>query len=206
MAHSIHVPDVPTRGPADHSVRDQIIAAAYDYFAHYGYDKTTVADLARAIGFSKAYIYRFFESKQAIGEAICASTTGRLFDEVQAAVDGGTTATEKMRLFTGTVTAAGLSLLFNESKLHAIAAHASTERWPPAAVYTDRLQRLIEAIIKEGRETGEFERKTPLDETTRAIFYAMMPFINPIFLERSQHLLPGAQQEVTALILRSLAP
>jgi len=29
-----------------------------------------VAGLAREIGFSKAYIYRFFESKQAIGEAI----------------------------------------------------------------------------------------------------------------------------------------
>lgn len=199
-------PESSSRGPTDHAVRDQIIAAAHDYFAHYGYEKTTVADLARAIGFSKAYIYRFFESKQSIGEAICLNTTGRLFDAVQAAVDTGQTATEKMRLFTSTVTAAGLDLLFNERKLHAIAAHASTENWPSASVYTDRLRRLIEAIIKEGRETGEFERKTPLDETTRSIFYAMMPFIKPIFLEHSQDILPRAQQDVTALILRSLAP
>jgi hypothetical protein len=28
---------------------------------------------------------------------------------------------------------------------------------------------LIE-IVKEGRENGEFERKTPLDETCRSIF------------------------------------
>lgn len=198
--------EISSRGPADHAVRDQIIAAAHDYFAHYGYEKTTVADLARAIGFSKAYIYRFFESKQAIGEAICLDTTGKLFDTVQAAVDTGQTATEKMRLFTSTVTAAGLDLLFNEQKLHAIAAHASTENWPSAKVYTDRLKQLIETIIKEGRESGEFERKTPLDETTRAIFFAMMPFIKPIFLEHSQDILPRAQQDVTALILRSLAP
>ena len=59
-----------TRGPAEHAVRDQIVKAAHEYFAHYGYAKTTVSDLARAVGFSKAYIYRFFESKQAIGEAI----------------------------------------------------------------------------------------------------------------------------------------
>ena len=43
-------------------------------FHWYGYDKTTVSDLAKAIGFSKAYIYKFFDSKQAIGEAICART------------------------------------------------------------------------------------------------------------------------------------
>jgi AcrR family transcriptional regulator len=32
-----------------------------------------VAELAKSIGFSKAYIYKFFDSKQAIGEVICAN-------------------------------------------------------------------------------------------------------------------------------------
>ena len=53
----------PARGPADHDVRDQIVAAATEHFRLYGYDKTAVSDLAKAIGFSKAYIYKFFESK-----------------------------------------------------------------------------------------------------------------------------------------------
>ncbi len=53
-------PPSPARGPADHDVRDQIIQAAMEHFAHYGYDKTTVSDLAKSIGFSKAYIYKFF--------------------------------------------------------------------------------------------------------------------------------------------------
>ena len=58
---------VSARGPADHEVRDQIVTAATEHFSRYGYEKTTVSDLAKAIGFSKAYIYKFFESKQAIG-------------------------------------------------------------------------------------------------------------------------------------------
>lgn len=58
------------RGPTDHCIRDQIVSAANEHFSHYGYGKTTVSDLAKAIGFSKAYIYKFFDSKQAIGEAI----------------------------------------------------------------------------------------------------------------------------------------
>lgn len=61
------------RGPTEHTVRDQIIAAADEHFSHYGYGKTTVADLAKAVGFSKAYIYKFFDSKQAIGEVICSN-------------------------------------------------------------------------------------------------------------------------------------
>jgi AcrR family transcriptional regulator len=196
----------PTRGPAEHSVRDQIVKAARECFAHYGYGKTTVSDLAREIGFSKAYIYRFFESKQAIGEAICGDCLGGLFNQVREAVDEGQDATEKLRKFTKTVTTAGVELFFSDRKLYEIAMHASSEKWSAAQAYIERLQGLLEDILKEGRESGEFERKTPLDETRRSIFYALMPFIDPVFLERSLELLPDAQTEATGLVLRSLAP
>src|SRR5881397_4286799 len=79
-------PAPPSRGPADHTVRDQIVAAATEHFSRYGYEKTTVSDLAKAIGFSKAYIYKFFESKQAIGEMICANCLREIETEVSAAV------------------------------------------------------------------------------------------------------------------------
>jgi AcrR family transcriptional regulator len=197
---------IAARGPAEHSVRDQIVKAAHDYFAHYGYAKTTVADLAREIGFSKAYIYRFFESKQAIGEAICADCLDQLFSQVRDAVDQGQDATDKFRRFAKTVASAGVELFFSDRKLYEIAAHASSEKWVATQAYKERLQRLLEDILKQGRESGEFERKTPIDETRRSIFYALMPFIDPLFLERSLDLLPDAQVEVTGLVLRSLAP
>ena len=195
-----------TRGPAEHAVRDQIVTAAHEHFAHYGYAKTTVADLAREIGFSKAYIYRFFESKQAIGEAITADCLDKIFTQVREAVDEGRDAIDKLRKFAKTVTGASTELMFSDRKLYEIAAYASTENWAPVQVYVDRLQALLEQILIEGRESGQFERKTPVDETRRAIFYALKPFIDPVFLERSLDLLPDAQTEVTNLILRSLAP
>ena len=64
---------------------------------------------------------------------------------------------------------------------------------------------MLADIIKSGRESGEFESKMPLDETCRAILYAMTPFIDPLHLERNLDLLPEASKEVTSLILRSLA-
>src|SRR5256885_10911071 len=100
-----------SRGPTDHNVRDQILEAAGEHFSRYGYDKTTVSDLAKAIGFSKAYIYKFFDSKQAIGEAICAKTVNQILVEVEQAVAGASTPTEKFRRMFKTLTVASVALL-----------------------------------------------------------------------------------------------
>lgn len=194
------------RGPAEHAVRDQIVDAAHQCFARYGYAKTTVADLAREIGFSKAYIYRFFESKQAIGEAICGSRLARIVDVARAAIDEGTSATDQFRRMFKTLTILGVELFFDDRKIHDIAAYAASERWESARRYRANIEGMILEIVRSGRDSGEFERKTPIDETCRAISYAMMPFVDPLHLERNLDLLPDGQTEVTSLILRSLAP
>ena len=198
--------DAPTRGPAEHAVRDQIVEAANECFARYGYGKTTVADLAREIGFSKAYLYRFFESKQAIGEAICSSRLERIVAETRAIVDEGGSATERFRRMFKSLTTLGVELFFQDRKIYDIAAYSAAEQWGSAIAYKEALKAMLLEIVKSGRESGEFERKTPLDETCRAIFYAMAPFVDPLHLERNLDLLPDAQTEVTGLILRSLAP
>jgi hypothetical protein len=99
-----------------------------------------------------------------------------------------------------------LQLFFDDRKIYEIAALSASEQWASARTYTATLKAMLIEIVKEGRENGEFERKTPLDETCRSIFYAMMPFIDPLHLERNLDLLPDAQVEVCGLILRSLAP
>lgn len=200
------IPSAPTRGPAEHTVRDQIIEAANECFARYGYGKTTVSDLAREIGFSKAYIYRFFESKQAIGEAICSARLEQLIAEARRAIDEGGSATDRFRRMFKSITTLSVELFFEDRKIYEIAALAAAEQWASARAYYATLREMLEEIIRDGRENGEFERKTPVDEICRSIFYAMTPFIDPLHLERNLDLLPDAQSEVTGLVLRSLAP
>src|SRR5580765_1026001 len=50
--------------------RARILDEAERLFRHYGYTKTTVADIARELGMSPANVYRFFQSKAAIHEAL----------------------------------------------------------------------------------------------------------------------------------------
>lgn len=195
-----------SRGPADHTVRDQIVEVAEEHFSHYGYEKTTVSDLAKAIGFSKAYIYKFFDSKQAIGEAICSKTLSAIVAAVEEAVAGATTPTEKIRRMFSTLTATSVSLFFNDRKLYDIAASAAGEGWPTARAYAQRIRQILMEIVREGREIGEFERKTPLDETVRAIYLVLQPYANPLLLQHNLDFAEDAPVQLSNLVLRSLAP
>ena len=194
------------RGPADHNIRDQIIEAADEHFSHYGYGKTTVADLAKAIGFSKAYIYKFFDSKQAIGEAICERCLGSIVASVEEAVAEGKTATDKLRRLIKTISALSCELFFNDRKLYDIAAFSCAEGWPSSEAYVARVGAMLAEILQEGRASGEFERKTPIDETVRAIVLVFQPFMNPLMLQHNLDAVPEGANEVTNLVLRSLAP
>ncbi|MGO4003195.1 TetR/AcrR family transcriptional regulator [Pseudomonas fluorescens] len=201
------VPSPSTRGPADHDIRDQIVAAANEHFSQYGYGKTTVSDLAKAIGFSKAYIYKFFESKQAIGEAICSNCLSQIVAAVEQAISvEGISATERFRRLVKTVIATGVSLFFNDRKLYDIAAFSASESWPSSQVYDARIKGFILQIVREGRELGEFERKTPLDETVEAIHLALRPFVNPLLLQHNLDFVEEAPSLISNLVLRSLMP
>ncbi|MET0238897.1 MAG: TetR/AcrR family transcriptional regulator [Sphingobium sp.] len=194
------------RGPAETEKRDAIVNAAKEHFSLYGYGKTTVSDLAKAIGFSKGYIYKFFDSKQAIGEAICAGCLGEITSLVEEALVDATTATEKFRRVFKTISENSAALFFDERKLYDIAAVSALERWGSSQAYVDHVSALLQTIILEGRESGEFERKTPLDETLRGIMHVLEPFMNPLMLQHKLDELPDAPNEVTNLVLRSLAP
>src|ERR1700677_674457 len=52
------------------SVRAQIVDAAKKRFSHFGYAKTTMAEIATDCGMSPGNLYRFFPGKLDIAEAI----------------------------------------------------------------------------------------------------------------------------------------
>ncbi|GKW30282.1 TetR/AcrR family transcriptional regulator [Pectobacterium brasiliense] len=201
-----HMNTHPPRGPSDHSVRDQVVEAATEHFGHFGYEKTTVSDLAKAIGFSKAYIYKFFDSKQAIGEMICTNRLAMIMDIVNAELVDAPTASEKLRRLYKALIEAGSDLFFHDRKLYEIAAVSSRERWPSAVAYEEKLRQLVQQILLEGRQSGEFERKTPLDEAAEAIYLVMRPYACPIQLQYNLDLSASAAVLLPSLILRSLAP
>ena len=60
-----------TQTKSDNIEREQrILDAAVGLFVHYGFDKTTVSDIAKQAGISKGAIYLHFDSKDALFEAL----------------------------------------------------------------------------------------------------------------------------------------
>ncbi len=195
-----------TRGPSDHTIRDQIVDAAMEYFSHYGFEKTTVSDLARSIGFSKAYIYKFFGSKQEIGEVICTNCLTEIARRLEAALADSSSATEKVRTLFQVIALGGTELFFRERRLYDIAAVSSRDRWAAAVDYEAGLRKTVVDILQEGRSAGEFEQITPLDETAAAVYLVLRPLADPIQLQIYLDTAEADAALLTAVVLRSLKP
>ncbi len=198
-------PTTGQRGPAEHDRREQIIVAAREHFQRYGYQKTTVAELAQAIGLSKAYIYKFFESKQAIGEAICASCLAEIAAEARGIGMEGKPAADRLRRIFRSLANRSAELFFEDRKLHDLAATSSNEDWQSTRNYQAVLTDIIRHVLRDGREAGEFERKTPFEEACRAVMLCLEPFQNPLMLRLKLDTLDDDAMLVANLVLRSLS-
>ena len=68
---------------AKQSIRDQIVDAAKKRFSHFGYAKTTMAEVATDCSMSPGNLYRFFQGKLDIAEAIATEDYARHLDDLR---------------------------------------------------------------------------------------------------------------------------
>jgi AcrR family transcriptional regulator len=64
--------------------RERILVVAERLFREIGYQKTTVADIAKVLRMSPANVYRFFDSKKAIHEGVARVLMGEVEVAAQA--------------------------------------------------------------------------------------------------------------------------
>lgn len=204
MRYTSAMSEQPTSPAPD--IRHQIIDAADEHFARFGYAKTTMVDLARAIGFSKAYLYKFFDSKQAIGEAICTRLLLGQQGAVLAAVENAQSSNDKLRALFRTVAEQNRQQFFAERQLYEIVTYSRAERWSSSTSHIAKLKALLREILVAGRDQGEFERKTPLDEVVRGLWNAALPYTDPILLQHNLDEVDDGLAAVIGVMLRSLAP
>ena len=50
--------------------KEIIVRTALERFLKYGYDKTSMRDIAKQVGITKPAVYHHFESKQALAESV----------------------------------------------------------------------------------------------------------------------------------------
>ena len=141
------------RAEATHAA---IVDTAERLFRSFGYQKTTVADIARALRMSSANVYRFFPSKSAINEAICARVLAELDAVAWTAARREGPAPDRLRALFSETQAKVQTLCFAERRMHDMIAAAMAENWPAIEVYIRNMDAAIAEIVADGQRQGLF--------------------------------------------------
>ncbi|NNH57398.1 TetR family transcriptional regulator [Rhizobium laguerreae] len=140
----------------------RILDSAERLFRHYGYSKTTVADIARDLGMSPANIYRFFASKVEIHQALCGRMLAMCYQIAYDVRHQPASASERLRRYVETQYQWTLDVMLDETKVHEMIIVAIERDWHVIEKHIDRVHDLIAEIIAEGIASGEFAEQDPV--------------------------------------------
>jgi AcrR family transcriptional regulator len=83
---AVAVAEQGTPGTKGDRTRTRILELAVERFAHDGYRRTSVSDIARAAGLRPASVYAYFASKEALFQAAVDLDAGALIDRARMAI------------------------------------------------------------------------------------------------------------------------
>ena len=188
--------------------RERIMETADALFRRLGYAKTAVADIASELGMSPANIYRFFPSKIAIVQAMCQRCLVELEEKAWAVARAKGPARQRLERLELDILAYHKENLLEDQKVSDIVAVAMEENWAAILAHREKIRTVIELILRDGIEAGEFEPVDPR-ETSALIMKAYVGFCHPIMI--AQALKEGLDLETEArsliqFLLRAITP
>ena len=150
--------------------RAEIINAARSLFQTQEYDKTTMQDVMDYVGIAKGTIYHYFDSKEALLQAVIENIVDENIEQMEAVVEQASgTALEKIQMLMGISNIAA----DNEKMLDHL--HQQGNDIMHIRLLTAFLARqapLYAQLIQQGCDEGVFTTKTPL-ECAEFILYAV---------------------------------
>ena len=139
----------------------RILDAAERLFRHYGYSKTTVADVARDLGMSPANIYRFFASKVEIHQAICGRMLAMSYELAANICHQKISASDRLRQYVRSQYQLTLDMMLDQQKVHEMVIVAIERDWHVIEKHIDSIHALLADVIRDGIAAGEFAEQDP---------------------------------------------
>ena len=158
--------------------RERILVVAERLFRQIGYQKTTVADIAKELRMSPANVYRFFESKKAIHEGVARILMGEVEVAAAAIVAKPGPAAVRMRELLTTVHQMNSERFVGDSKLHEMVEIAMEESWEVCLAHIELITSMIGEVIGQGVQNGEF-KVTDVPLAALCTCTAMTRFFHP---------------------------
>jgi AcrR family transcriptional regulator len=185
--------------------RERILVVAERLFRQIGYQKTTVADIAKELRMSPANVYRFFDSKKAIHESVARSLMGEVEEAANAIVVRPGPAIDRMRELLTTIHRMNSERYVGDSKLHEMVEIAMEESWEVCVAHMQTVTESIAGVIAQGAASGEFEAPdVPL--AALCVCTAMMRFFHPQMIAQAMNKPGPSTDQMIDFVLAGLAP
>jgi AcrR family transcriptional regulator len=185
--------------------RERILVVAERLFREIGYQKTTVADIAKVLRMSPANVYRFFDSKKEIHEGVTRTLMGGVEDAAQAIAARREPAASRLREVMTTIHRMNCERYVGDSKLHEMVEIAMEESWEVCVAHMQRITETIGSVIAEGAASGEFEAPdVPL--AAMCACTAMMRFFHPQMIAQTANKPGPSLDQMIDFVLAGLAP
>jgi AcrR family transcriptional regulator len=185
--------------------RERILAAAWRLFRQIGYQKTTVADIAKELHMSPANVYRFFDSKKAIQEGVARGLMGEVEDLVHTVATKRGSAASRLRDLMTTIHRMNSERYVGDAKLHEMVEIAMKESWEVCMAHMERITETMAGVIADGAASGEFEvADIPL--AAMCACTAMIRFFHPQMIAQSVNKPGPSLDQMIDFVLTGLAP
>ncbi len=162
--------------------RSRIVETAERFFREIGYQKTTVADIAKALRMSPANVYRFFDSKKAINEAVAERMLAGVEEQLEAIATGPGSAAERLRRLIETYHRLSVERFTDNHRMHEMVEVAMTESWAVIQAHIERTDAFFRRIVSDGVASGEFTAVTDVGVCARCAHVALIRYIHPHLL------------------------
>lgn len=194
---------------ATEAARAEIRRHALDLFAHYGFQKTNIGDIAQRCGMSPGNLYRFYKNKQAIGLAVVRA----YFDLVEAAMDlalieAGDDPDKRVRAFLEVGVSHLVDELDRNPKIVELADFlcSDDEGWDVLQEHIGWKRARLARELKGGVEAGRFHCED-FDQTAATMLHALKAFWMPMTLAqwRDRSTIMPEMRDIVDLMLRGVA-
>jgi AcrR family transcriptional regulator len=165
-------------------VRERILLKAEQLFREIGYQKTTVADIAKALQMSPANVYRFFDSKKSINAGVARRLMGEVEDASKAISAKPGSAPTRLRELLKTIHRMNSDRYVADSKMHEMVACAMEENWDVCQAHMENVIAEIAKVISSGVAAGEFH-VPDVGIAAMCICASMVRFFHPQIIAES---------------------
>jgi AcrR family transcriptional regulator len=163
-------------------VRNVILDAAEKRFLYYGYNKTTMAEIAADVEMSAANIYRYFQNKQELAVCCCERRMGKRLSALEKIVQQrGLRTRDKLWHYVLTLIKDSHTLASKDSRAGELVDNITAERPDLLRTHNSVHYTLISQIVQEGIQNKELK---PIDaeQYAPAIHSSFALFENPMFV------------------------